>query len=359
MNDENKSSENILYYRAWENLKEEKLDGSKILRLPDHITKSLEKKHYGVYGHSAVQICGWTKKSLTGKGVCYKEKFYGIECHNCMEFSPAVMWCQQNCSFCWRPMEFMKNIEINENEVDDFKDIVDNLLIKRRKLLSGFGGHPTVDMKKLKEANDPTHYAISLSGEPTMYPHLDKIVEYLKTIPKTKSIFIVTNAQIPEFFEKLEKNTNALPTQLYISLDSPNEAVFKKVNMSLYKDAWQRLHKSLEIFSKLQTRRLLRFTLIKGVNDLEEQFCGYQKLIEIGKPDFLELKGFVYIGMARKRHTKEQSPTYLEVESYAQKLADYLGNYTYVTSAPNSLICLLKRNDSKYEIKLDIFKDIK
>ena len=346
-------NEDAIFYRRWDNIKEEKSDGTKVLRLPQNVIDSLEKKHYGVFGHSAVQVCGWTKKSLTGKGVCYKEKFYGIECHSCMEFSPAAMWCQQNCTFCWRPMEFMKYVEIKADEVDNSKEIVDNLLIKRKKLLSGFGGHPDADLKKLKEAQNPSHFAISLSGEPSMYPHLDKIVEYLKTLPKTKSIFIVTNAQVPEFFEKLEKNPGSLPTQLYISLDSPTEEIFKKVNLSLNKNGWKRLHTSLEIFSRLNTRRLFRFTLIKGVNDLESQFEDYKKLIELGKPDFLELKGFVYIGMARKRHTKEQSPTYIDVEEFAKNFAKYLGNYEYVSSAPNSLICLLKRKDSKYQIKLD------
>ncbi len=159
-------NDDAIFYRRWDNIKEEKSDGTKVLRLPQNVIDSLEKKHYGVFGHSAVQVCGWTKKSLTGKGVCYKEKFYGIECHSCMEFSPAAMWCQQNCTFCWRPMEFMKYVEIKADEVDNSKEIVDNLLIKRKKLLSGFGGHPDADLKKLKEAQSPSHFAISLSGEP-------------------------------------------------------------------------------------------------------------------------------------------------------------------------------------------------
>ena len=166
-----------------------------------------------------------------------------------------------------------------------------------------------------------------------------------------KRVFFFQNKN--DFFGKLEKNPLALPTQLYISLDSPTEEIFKKVNLSLNKNGWKRLHTSLEIFSRLNTRRLFRFTLIKGVNDLESQFEDYKKLIELGKPDFLELKGFVYIGMARKRHTKEQSPTYLDVEEFAKKFASFLGNYEYVSSAPNSLICLLKRKDSKYQIKLE------
>lgn len=352
-----KSKEN--YYRAWDNEVEVLKSGEKRLRLPNKVVNSLEKKHYGVYGHSGVQICSWTKKSLKGEGHCYKQKFYGIECHSCMEFSPAVMWCQENCSYCWRPMEFMKNIEIKPENVDNFRDIIDNLLEKRRKLLSGFGGNPQVDKKKLKEAMHPSHYAISLSGEPTMYPYLDKLVEYLKEDAKTRSIFIVTNAQIPEFFEKLRDEPKALPTQLYISLEAPNKFFFDNINRSLYEDGWERLIKSLGVFSQLNTRRLIRFTMIKGLNDTEEYFKNYKELIELAKPDFLEIKAYMHIGMSQGRHTKEQMPDFLEVMEFSKKMANFLENYEYVDCAPNSRIALLRRIDSKYNVSIDKFENSK
>lgn len=348
-----------LYYRAWDNEKKLKEDGSSVLRLPKKVVDDLTKKQYGVYGHSAVQICGWTKKSIQQKGVCYKQKFYGIECHSCMEFSPAVMWCQENCSFCWRPMEFMKNIEIDPNEVDDPVQIIDELLKKREKLLNGFNENHGADMKRLEESKIPSHFAISLSGEPTMYPHLDKMVEYLKTLPKTKSIFIVTNAQIPEFFEKLEENPNAQPTQLYISLEAPTKEIFNKVNMSLYEDGWERLERSLRVFSRLNCRRLLRFTQIKGLNDDEKYFEEYKKLIDLSNTDFVEVKAYMHLGMSQGRHTKEQMPEFLEVVDFAKKLANYLGNYDYVDSAPNSRIALLRKRDSKYNVYLEKFENSK
>jgi tRNA wybutosine-synthesizing protein 1 len=191
------------------------------------------------------------------------------------------------------------------------------------------------------------------SGEPTMYPKLDKMIEYLKTFQKTKSIFLVTNGQIPEFFEKLSKNPKALPTQLYISLDAPNKELFDKINISLYEDSWERLKKSFQIFSKLNTRKIIRFTQIKGLNDKEEFFKEYKDIIEIGKPDFIEVKAYMHIGMARQRHTKEQMPNFKEVDNYARKLANYLKNYSYVAASPNSYIVLLKRNDTKYSNRIN------
>lgn len=352
------SSSQLKYYRAWDNIKKIDENGREILQLPKKIILNLEKKHYGVYGHSAVQICSWTKKALKGIGVCYKTKFYGIDCHSCMEMSPAVMWCQENCSFCWRPMEFMKNIEINLNQVDEPKDIIENLIEKRKKLLSGFGGNDKTNRKFWELSQTPNHYAISLSGEPTMYPKLDEMVKYLKTLKTAKSIFIVTNAQIPKFFEKLLEDEKACPTQLYISLEAPNKEIFDKVNKSLYEDGWERLHKSLSIFAKLKNvRKVIRMTLIKNLNDDEKYLKEYKKQIELSNTDFIEIKGYVHIGMSNKRHKKEDMPTFNEIVNFSKKLADTLENYSYVSDSPNSRIALLKKINSKFTISIEKFEN--
>ena len=97
--------------------------------------KQLRKAKYGVFNHSAVQICAWTKRSLHNDGVCYKQKFYGIPTHRCMEFSPAAAFCENNCIFCWRPMEFMRFRQMKAKEADEPETIYENLIKERRKLL--------------------------------------------------------------------------------------------------------------------------------------------------------------------------------------------------------------------------------
>ena len=73
--------------------------------------KALEKKGYRFAGnlkHAAAKVCHWTKKSLLDEGVCYKEKFYGIESHRCLQMSPSIPFCHQKCSFCWRDISITK-----------------------------------------------------------------------------------------------------------------------------------------------------------------------------------------------------------------------------------------------------------
>ena len=140
--------------------------------------------------HSTVEICHWTKKSFRNEGSCYKHKFYGISTHRCMEFSPAGMHCENRCVYCWRPMEFYDSLKMDEQKVAEPKDIMTKLMEERRKLIVGHFGDPSQDKQKIEESLTPSHYAISLSGEPTMYPKLpDFLITHGINIPVNKMDF--------------------------------------------------------------------------------------------------------------------------------------------------------------------------
>ena len=106
--------------------------------IPKKVEKVLKKQHYEIVGrHSAVQICRWTKKSMRDEGVCYKEKFYGIESHRCCQMTPAVMWCPNKCLHCWRAVEMTIGDKMEEG-IDSPKEIIDGCIEAQRKLLVGF-----------------------------------------------------------------------------------------------------------------------------------------------------------------------------------------------------------------------------
>ena len=138
---------------------------NEIIQITPKISSQLKKAKYGVSDHSTVELCHWTKKSFKGEGDCYKMKFYGITTHRCMEFSPAGMYCENRCVYCWRPMEFYNSMQMPQDKVATPEEIVTNLMEERRKLIMGHYGDPRQDRKKLDESLLPSHYAISLSGE--------------------------------------------------------------------------------------------------------------------------------------------------------------------------------------------------
>lgn len=316
--------------------------------LDEKLIQNLKHKHYGVYkNHSAVEICSWNKKAIRGEGVCYKEHFYNVDCHRCAQITPTVLWCHNNCIFCWRPAEYMAG-SLDEKEYDNPKEIIDGLFKERKKLLSGFGGLKKVDKKKLKEADDPTHVAISLSGEPTMYKDLDKMILELKSRKEIKTIFVVTNGLEPENLKKLSDN-NALPTQLYLSLVASNEKLHLKINRPKIKDTWKTLMKTISLMPKLNCRRVIRFTLIKGMNDDKKYLEEFVALFEKTKADFVEVKSYMHLGYSRKTLAPENMPSFDECMVYAKEIEKISKNFKIVNSCKPSRIILLKNKNSKYE----------
>lgn len=313
--------------------------------LPEKVKSLLKKQHYAIVGnHSAVQICRWTKKSLLDEDFCYKQKFYGIQSHRCCQMSPAVMWCQHRCIFCWRPIELTLGDKI-EGKVDDPKSIVDGCIEAQRKLLIGFGGNKKCNKKKLREAFYPKHFAISLSGEPTIYPYIGELIAELKRRKITS--FLVTNGMLPQVLEKIE-----MPTQLYVSLDAPNEKLYKKIDRPVT-GSWKKLQETLELLQSLKkkTRTVIRITAIKGLNMKNEK--EYAKLIEKANPLFVEIKAYMAVGFSRQRLGLDFMPSHEEVKEFSKKISKH-SNYKLVDEKENSRVVLLMEEDTKErKIKVD------
>ncbi len=296
--------------------------------LPEKVKKILEKQHYRIVGdneHSAVQICRWTKKSLKNEGVCYKEKFYGIKSHLCCQMTPSL-YCPNQCVHCWRAIEYTTGKKI-PGKIDSPSDIIDSCIEAQRKLLEGFHIDKTsnkkqlsrADQEKFKEAQEPTQFAISLSGEPTLYPHIGKLIVELRGRKKTS--FLVTNGLYPNKLKELLIKKQ-LPTQLYVSINSSDEKLYNKFHRSSEKNAWKKLNETLELLSKMRgkTRTVFRMNLIKNLNMYPSQAEDYVKLIKKASPQFVEIKGFMSVGYARERLGYDRMPTDKEMEAFIEVL---------------------------------------
>ncbi len=269
----------------------------------------------GEHGHAAAKICHWTKKSMLNEGVCYKEKFYGIESHRCLQMAPAIPFCHQKCSFCWRDLSQTRTEW--EGDYDDPKTIIEGAIAAQNNLLCGFGGNPKADKKKLEESKRPTNAAISLAGEPTLYPEIDELIGEFNR--QNFTTFLVTNGMYVEKLESLEND----PYQLYVSLDAPDEKTYKEVCNPQINDGWDRLNKTLELMSSFDSRTAVRTTCVKGKNMFDAE--GYGKLINKANPKFIEIKAYMCVGSSRERLTLDNMPSFDEVVNFAKEIADYTG----------------------------------
>ena len=319
---------------------------NEIIQITPKLVSQLKKAKYGISDHSTIELCHWTKKSFKGEGDCYKMKFYGITTHRCMEFSPAGMYCENRCVYCWRPMEFYNSMQMHPDKVATPEEIVTNLMEERKKLIMGHYGDPRQDRKKLDESLLPSHYAISLSGEPTMYPQLPQLIKYLKTFPETRSIFLVTNGQEPEMIQRLQ-DEDALPTQLYLSTNAPDEETFQKINKPRYGDAWKRWNTSLEMLSKLSTRTVLRITLIKGYNTNDELIPKFAQVFKRANVHFIEAKSYMHVGRSTNRLEYSNTLDMSEVRHFADEVVRQSEIYSVMDESEISRIVVLQ-NQKKF-----------
>ncbi|CAI4965830.1 CGH_3_HP_G0008950.mRNA.1.CDS.1 [Saccharomyces cerevisiae] len=250
--------------------------------------KNLTKQGYKVIGsHSGVKICRWTKNELRGKGSCYKKSLFNIASSRCMELTPSLA-CSSKCVFCWRH----GTNPVSKNwrwEVDEPEYILENALKGHYSMIKQMRGVPGVIAERFAKAFEVRHCALSLVGEPILYPHINKFIQLLHQ--KGITSFLVCNAQHPEALRNIVK-----VTQLYVSIDAPTKTELKKVDRPLYKDFWERMVECLEILKTVQhhQRTVFRLTLVKGFN--MGDVSAYADLVQRGLPGFIEVKGATFSG---------------------------------------------------------------
>ena len=274
----------------------------------------LIKQQYRLHNdHAAVKLCHWMRQSLIYGRNCYKQDFYGIESHRCLQMTPAVNECDHMCQFCWR----VQGHDFEVKEWTEPKELLDSLIMHQRKLLTGFNGDDRCSAEKYERSKEPNMVAISLAGEPIVYPYLS---EFIKECHNRKMItFMVTNGTYPDELEKLD----TLPRQLYVTVAAPNEEIYKKVCRPKIADGWERLMRTLHSFPSLDTRTVVRHTLVKDLNlGWADE---YARLDRIADPDLIEPKGYVFVGGSRTRLSMTNMPSHDEVIQFSEQLCERLG----------------------------------
>lgn len=292
--------------------------------------ENLTKQGYKIIGsHSGVKLCRWTKAMLRGRGGCYKHTFYGITSYQCMETTPSLA-CANKCVFCWRHHTNPVGKEWKW-VTDPPEKIINGAIDNHCKMIKEMRGVPGVKPDRFEEAFDIQHCALSLVGEPIMYPYINEFVQMLHD--RSISSFLVTNAQFPDTIRDL------VPvTQLYVSIDASTRDSLQKVDRPLFKDFWERFMDSLHHIAAKPYRTVFRLTLVKGYN--MEEIREYCKLIAIGKPTLIEVKGVTFCGSSDASDlTMGNVPFHQEVRSFCEALCNEIGGGEYELACEHEHSC--------------------
>jgi tRNA wybutosine-synthesizing protein 1 len=299
--------------------------------------KQVDDPDYHSRNHTAAQTCGWTANALRGEGKCYKNIFYGIESHRCIQMTPVVK-CNERCVFCWRDHRGHA-YELDGVEWDDPAAVAEASVELQREILSGFGGNDSVPRERFEESMEPRHVAISLDGEPTLYPYLPELIEEFHR--RDMTTFLVSNGTNPEMLAECE------PTQLYVSVDAADRGTFDDVVRALDDDAWERLIETLDVLhDKDDTRTVLRTTLIGGRNmDNPDWYAG---IYDRADPDFVELKAYMHVGHSMGRLDRDAMPDHEDVVDFAASVREYMPDHDVLKEVPASRVALLAKDDDTW-----------
>eukprot|EP00727_Mastigamoeba_balamuthi_P005109 m51a1_g14597 hypothetical protein (645) ;mRNA; f:1169911-1171979 len=332
--------------------------------IPADLREALEKEGYGVVGtHSAVKMCRWTRNAVRGRGLCYKNGFYGIRSHQCMEFSSSIA-CANKCVFCWRHQRNPVTTAWRW-PADDPQMVADASYETWKAFVRPLKGVPDIVPERFEAAvSAPRHVALSLVGESLLYPRLSELLRAFHA--RGCSTFLVSNAQAPEQLAAV-----CPVTQLYLSCDAATRETLAVIDRPLHRDYWERFLACLDILAQRTERTVLRLTVVKGWNAStmcnpgpsvsgqpprmppEGRGCcvgdtpaAYAALVRRGRPSFIEVKGATYFGASGAGSTQALSmanvPYHSEVVDFARLIAAELApDYELASEHAHSCCVLL------------------
>jgi len=279
---------------------------------------------------AALKPCLWCKRALTGGEMCYKSQFYGIDSHRCVQLTPTLR-CNHRCLFCWRSFEH----EHPAGRDLPPADIVEKIPFLQKKGLAGYKISPKVTPERWDEAIHPNQVAISLSGEPTLYPYLPELIDMLNQ--RGCTTFLVSNGTNPDQLH------DCRPYQKYVSLPAPDRVTYLRVAHPL-EDYWDRIGDSLLSLGKESddgARTAIRITVVKGINDHDPR--GFASLIQESGASFVEVKSYMHVGYSQKRLTIKHMPLHEEIAAFVERMLEWCDYSVRGVNPLSRVICLEKR----------------
>ena len=73
----------------------------------------------------------------------------------------------------------------------------------------------------------------------------------------------------------------------------------------------------------------------------------YSDLILKGEPDFVEVKGYMFLGSSRGRLSNENAPSHRDIRAFSQKLADLTGYHVLDEQIESRVVLLSQSKDIK------------
>ncbi len=175
-----------------------------------------------------------------------------------IDLSPSYKQCNFDCLYC----ELAPAAAVDrQSDVVSVKEIV-------AELREALKNHPSID-----------EITLTANGEPTLYPHLDQLIDEIDKIKEEKETLILTNSAT--LTDEKVFNTLLKLDQVKLSLDAVTPAVFKKIDRPHPSLKIDDVVSAIERFSHAYRGKLyIEILFVRGLNDTKEEIAALNDVLK-------------------------------------------------------------------------------
>jgi len=184
-----------------------------------------------------------------------------------IDLSPDEKSCNFDCLYCELAVAQVTDTIKNPPKVEDVLDEVKRAVVE----------FPDIDV-----------ITLTANGEPTLYPHLDALVDGLNLIKKDKKLLILSNASTI-YHNKIQKILCKIDI-VKLSLDCVSEVCFKKIDRAMDSIMIADIIEGMKQFRTLyKGTMVIEILVIKGVNDNLEEMQKLNTALNEIHPDRIDI----------------------------------------------------------------------
>ncbi|WP_345978258.1 radical SAM protein [Sulfurimonas sp. HSL3-7] len=175
-----------------------------------------------------------------------------------IDLSPSFKQCNFDCLYC----------ELAPAATVDHQDTV----VSVKEIIT--------DLKAaLKEHRNIDEITITANGEPTLYPHLDQLIDEIDKIKEEKETLILTNSAT--LTDEAVFNTLLKLDKVKLSLDAVTPEVFKKIDRPHPSLKINDVVSAIERFSHAYRGKLfIEILFVRGLNDTKEEIAALNDVLK-------------------------------------------------------------------------------
>jgi len=184
-----------------------------------------------------------------------------------VDLSPSLKQCNFDCLYCE-----LKSVKV----VDTYKDVVSV-------------DEVTKEIKEaLKKYNDIDVLTLTANGEPTLYPHLNELIDKINSFKGTVKTLILSNGST--IYKKDIQEALCKLDSVKLSLDCATHSCFKKLDRAAKSVELEKIKSGmLEFAKKYRGNLLIEVLFVKGINDNLDEVAKLNEFLVKLKPKRVDI----------------------------------------------------------------------